>query len=115
MADRSKSTDPWDHWATEFPASYFPHVSIGWDTNPRYKRFTGVVKETSPRIFAAYLERAMDFSERHNNSPKLITLNSWNEWTEGSYLEPDTLHGMGYLEAVSDTLKKAQKDKSQIE
>ena len=32
--------------------------------------------------------------------PKLITVNSWNEWTEGSYLEPDTKWGFGYLEAV---------------
>jgi hypothetical protein len=32
--------------------------------------------------------------------PKLITINSWNEWTEGSYLEPDAVNGFGYLEAV---------------
>jgi hypothetical protein len=34
--------------------------------------------------------------------PKILTINAWNEWTEGSYLEPDTAHGMGYLEAIRD-------------
>ena len=32
----------------------------------------------------------------------LITINSWNEWTEMSYLEPDDVYGYGYLEAVRD-------------
>lgn len=27
-------------------------------------------------------------------------LSSWNEWSEGSYLEPCERYGMGYLEAV---------------
>jgi hypothetical protein len=30
----------------------------------------------------------------------VITINSWNEWTETSYLQPDNLYGYGYLEAV---------------
>ena len=29
----------------------------------------------------------------------MITINSWNEWTETSYLLPDNLYGYGYLEA----------------
>ena len=28
-----------------------------------------------------------------------------NEWTEGSYLEPDTIHGLGYLEAIREVFR----------
>ena len=38
---------------------------------------------------------------------RIITLNSWNEWGEGSYLEPDTVHGMKYLEAVREVFGTA--------
>jgi hypothetical protein len=32
----------------------------------------------------------------------IVTINCWNEWTEGSYLEPDSVHGLQYMEAVKD-------------
>jgi hypothetical protein len=43
---------------------------------------------------------AKDYLDAHPVQQQLVTLNSWNEWTETSYLQPDDLYGYGYLEAV---------------
>lgn len=37
---------------------------------------------------------------------KLVNIEAWNEWLEGSYVEPSTQWGYGYLEAIRDILGK---------
>ena len=91
----------WEKIDTNYPIPYFPHVSIGWDNNPRFKRFREYVcRNNPPEEFEKALRMAKDFVIAHPQQQPLVTLNSWNEWTETSYLEPDDLHGYGYLEAV---------------
>ncbi len=92
----------WDKMANYHNIPYFPHVSIGWDNNPRYnKLLPDICKGNTPEKFKQLLYDAKRFSDEHNSIP-LITINSWNEWTETSYLEPDDLYGYGYLDAVKE-------------
>ena len=88
---------------------YFAHASVGWDQNPRYptEKATDTVLNSTPAKFAAALRRAKDWTDKNakDGMPKLITINSWNEWTEGSYLEPDTHFKFGYLEAIKEVFK----------
>jgi len=93
----------WDRIGKSYPVPYFPHVSVGWDANPRWKSFKpGIVRGNTPAEFEKALRAAKAYADAHPSQPPLITLNSWNEWTEVSYLEPDDLYGYGYLEAVKN-------------
>lgn len=95
----------WDSIDKEYKIPYFPHVSVGWDNNPRFKNFRpGIVKNNTPENFEKALTVAKKYADAHNVS--LITVNSWNEWTETSYLEPDNVYGYGYLEAIRNVFCK---------
>jgi hypothetical protein len=48
------------------------------------------------------LYKAKEYAKNHPDQPRLITINAWNEWVEGSYLLPDMLYGFEYLESVKD-------------
>ena len=81
--------------------TYYPHISVGWDNNPRFLHFRpGVVRGNTPEAFEQGLRMAREYIDSHDLPAPLVTINSWNEWTETSYLEPDDLYGYGYLEAI---------------
>ena len=86
-------------------AQYFPHVSLAWDTNPRFlpKNYMPTVCGCNPQDFERGLRAAKAWIDKNARpgQPKLITVNAWNEWTEGCYLQPDKLHGYGFLNAIA--------------
>lgn len=91
--------EEWSKIDSTFSIPYYPHVSIGWDNSPRITH-SAVVRDNTPENFARALRDARDYADRHSDQAPLITINSWNEWTETSYLQPDNVYGYGYLEAV---------------
>ena len=100
----------WERFVSKFSQPYFPNVSMGWDSTPRTEQgmpfenlgypYTPVVSDSTPAAFEKALEAAKAFLKDHPKSKNIVTINAWNEWTEGSYLEPDTVNGMRYLEAI---------------
>lgn len=82
---------------------YFPNVSIGWDDTPRFPhkgKEHVTYHNKSPESFAAFLQKAKEYCDERPGETNLITLFSWNEWVEGSYLLPDMKYGFKHLEAV---------------
>jgi len=94
-------------WDALMDVPYFPCVSIGWDNTPRYPELgmeSVVHIGNTPESFAAYLQEAKGYLRARPEMPQLIILNAWNEYVEGSYLEPDMKWGYGYLEAVKEVM-----------
>lgn len=101
----------WKAYSDSFSIPYNPNVSVGWDPNPRFPFKTGYITNPTPEKFEKYLIRAKQYVDDHPKQPKLITINAWNEWSEGSYLEPDTLYKMQYLNAVKEVFGHSKKSK----
>ncbi len=88
----------WRHFSS-LGIPYYPHVSIGWDNNPRFSSFRRyIMKNNTPENVEKAFRAAREFAEE--TGVNLVTVNSWNEWTESSYLLPDNVNGAGYLEAI---------------
>lgn len=86
---------------------YFPHVSVGWDANPRFDKIDPyITTDATPENFKKGLLLAKKYADNHPDQPPLITINSWNEWTETSYIQPCTLHGYSYLQVIKEIFKK---------
>jgi hypothetical protein len=91
----------WYELSKAYKAKYYPQVSVGWDASPRTHNYTGAITtNNTPENFEGALRKAKEFVDAHPDQAPLITINSWNEWTETSYLMPCTMFGYGYLEAV---------------
>jgi hypothetical protein len=102
----------WEETRARFPVPYHPNVSMGWDPSPRTVQsdryeargypWTAVLDGNTPAAFKEALQQARRFLSRPDSPQKMLTINAWNEWTEGSYLLPDTKRGTAYLEAIRE-------------
>lgn len=96
--------EKWHKELGELGITYFPNLSVGWDPNARYPagETRRTVRNSSPEKFERFARRIQAWSKAKSAAgmPKLITVNSWNEWTECAHLEPDSRFGYGYLDAL---------------
>ncbi|MBJ7967348.1 MULTISPECIES: glycosyltransferase WbsX family protein [Bacillus cereus group] len=71
---------------------------VDWDNSPRRKESALIMKGANPDKFKKYLLQ-------HSKDTDFLFINAWNEWAEGTYLEPDEKYGYKYLEALMEIKK----------
>lgn len=97
------------------PFPFYPVITTGWDPSPRTIQSEVydptpcypwmAVMESSPEKLADATRKTAELLMTRPADERIMFFNAWNEWTEGSYLEPDNFYGMKLLEAVRDALK----------
>ena len=84
----------------------FPQLIPGWDRSPRAGRKAIVYYNCTPENFEMATEKAIKCVENRDYEHRLIFLNSWNEWGEGAYMEPDQRYGKAFINTLWKVLTR---------
>jgi lipopolysaccharide biosynthesis protein len=76
-----------------------------WDNTARRGHEAYAAVDSSPDAYRRWLgELVCQALERSDVTEPLVFVNAWNEWAEGTHLEPDDRYGRAWLEATRDGL-----------
>lgn len=83
----------------------FPTIMPRRDRTPRSGKNSLIYSGSTPQKFETAIKIALSCLDGKNIEHKIVFLDSWNEWGEGSYMEPDLKFGHGYLDALRKEIK----------
>jgi len=94
------------HMARPFPYyKRFRTVMAPWDNTARYGKRALVHINGQGDGYKLWLMQALlDSYRRYEPEERIVFLHSWNEWCEGTYLEPDGRNGRFLLEQTKDAI-----------
>jgi glycosyltransferase involved in cell wall biosynthesis len=78
---------------------------LGWDNAAR--RLSGWTTFAGFSLMSFYEWVSMmvdDAAKKHNENKSFIFVNAWNEWAEGTYLEPDKKYGYANINTLSKAI-----------
>ena len=77
---------------------------LEWDNCPRVN-ICGIFDYYSPEQFYIINKIIIEWTKKnYNKENRFIFINAWNEWGEGSYLEPDKKYGYNSINSLSKAL-----------
>ena len=86
----------WKQWQEITGGESWPTVMPGWDRRPWTKYDDVIITGSTPALFEKSLSKARNYVTKD----KVVLIEAWNEWGEGSVLEPSIERKFAYLDAV---------------
>ena len=87
----------------DFPL--FRGSMLEFDNSPRIKSYPNIFENYSPEQFYLINKNIIKWTREHYNiNKRFIFINAWNEWGEGTYLEPDEKYGYASINSLSKAL-----------
>jgi len=100
------------HMHRPFPEyKRFRTVMLPWDNTPRYENRAIIHLDANPRgeAYKKWLLNAyVDTYRQYEGDERIMFVHSWNEWCEGTNLEPDQKNGRKYLEITKEIIENAK-------
>jgi hypothetical protein len=77
---------------------YMPIVDTGWSSEPWHGNESLVISDRTPKQFGELCRAARRYADQSDK--KIIAIGPWNEWGEGSYIEPYAENGFEDLDQL---------------
>jgi len=82
----------------------FKGVMLGWDNTARMQNNSTIYHGSTPEEYKKWLIATVDFISRYPEDERLLFINAWNEWAEGTHLEPDIKYGNAFLQVTMEAI-----------
>ena len=80
-----------------------------WDNTPRRNNMGMIFEGATPALYGRWLTDVIaDTRSKEDLDEPFVFVNAWNEWGEGTYLEPDRRYGYAFLQATRDAIEQSR-------
>ncbi len=91
--------------AREIRPNVYPGAFLDWDNTPRRGLERGMVLRNFDRaVFASCFRSKLRQASAAGS--EFLFIDAWNEWAEGTYLEPDEARGTFFLDTIRDAVNE---------
>lgn len=85
----------------------FRTAMLRWDNSARRGKMGNIFHGFTSLLYGQWLSALSSkiyLNRKYTNDEKLVFVNAWNEWAEGTYLEPDDRYGYAHLQMTYDVV-----------
>ena len=84
---------------------FYKGSMLEFDNTARKKKDYVIFQNYSPEQFYMLNRKIIEWTTlKYNNTNRFVFVNAWNEWGEGTYLEPDEKYGYASINALSKAI-----------